>query len=1377
MRPFAIVWWYNMSKIPKIALSDLWRRKLLKAWKSLSVLAILALVLSLGIVTMSQGQTEATPGTIYVPGGHPTIQAAMGNETRMSHAPVGKRILPVEKDKSNLTEAQKKLSTDLLQLVNPGSLPPGQTTENLELQMQNLGQFRRAGSVSAEVDGKVAGDLVYVYIYLKPPAETRVIEPYVWEITDRDEENHLAVAWVEVNELEALASQEVVCTIRTVMPPLVVTGSVTTEGDAIHRTSDVRTTYSQNGSGMKVGIISNGVNHWTAARNSGDLPANLHVLSNTVGGDEGTAMLEIVYDMVPGADLYFHDCGNNTVAFNSAIDDLVAAGCDVICDDIGWIAEPFFEDGIVASHVASVLASHDIVYVSSAGNAGQRHYQGDYYPIPNSTQHDFSRNGTDYYLYLNMAAGSSVRIVLEWNDQFGSSGNDYDLYLYSYGSSSTVAASWDTQDGDDDPLEFISYTVPGGTPTGDYAIVVEKYSGAAKTLEVYIYPSGAGVYTNNINATDSIFGHPAVPGAIAAGAIDAHDSGHNDIESFSSRGPVTITYPSPESRPKPDLCGIDGVSVTGAGGFGSPFYGTSAAAPHIAAIAAQLWGAFPAKTGDEIRDILCSSAVDLGSAGFDNVFGYGRADALNAYGAIIPPTITSFAPGSPVNDTKGATRTFNITIDQTVNTTWSINGTPVQLNQSVMAAAYTNTSAAIGMWNVSVCASNANGSDMQTWIWNVTAPPVFNCTCGNICVNTTGWWRNGGTFNASATPIQDAVNNATGGETICVKDGNYHENVDVNTANLTIKSQNGTANCVVNATNSSDYVFDITANRVNITGFTVQNATAGGNAGIWLRDGVSYCNISSNNVTNNCHGIIVDFSSNNTLTGNIASSNSFSGIYIHYSSDNNLTGNSVSNNSRGIFMQNSSNNTLMGNSASSNDYGIYLDSLNNDNTLTNNTVNSNDYGIYLYSSSNNTIALNNFFNCTGEADIYCSDTNYTTISNNNTFFGNGVPSYAIKMEGEFSGLIDGNEMREYYTEAIYTTDTIATISNNHMADSSWGIEPTDSTLVIFGNTIENGSSEGIDVYGGANLTIYDNIITNFTNGIYCNDDSPTTLFIAYNNTITDCVKGILIESCNRLNRVYNNTLTGNDYGIYLQSSTSNTIYNNYFANTNNAWDNGNNTWNTTNTTGPNIAGGSYIGGNYWSDYAGNDTNGDGFGDTELPYNCTGNITNGGDYLPLIMELATLEGHVSFTGRGTAPNDKWIEDFVVKGFEHNNLTQVLWTANAITNNTGVFTIEGVTLGTYDVSIKNWTCLSEVVTGVTLTAGNTTVVDFGTTREGDSNNDDIITGADRSLLYSGWNKSEGEGGYNGHYDFNRDGSLTGADRSLMYAYWAQHGDLVS
>ena len=152
----------------------------------------------------------------------------------------------------------------------------------------------------------------------------------------------------------------------------------------------------------------------------------------------------------------------------------------------------------------------------------------------------------------------------------------------------------------------------------------------------------------------------------------------------------------------------------------------------------------------------------------------------------------------------------------------------------------------------------------------------------------------------------------------------------------------------------------------------------------------------------------------------------------------------------------------------------------------------------------------------------------------------------------------------------------------------------------------------------------------------------------------------------------------------------------------------------------------------------------------------------------------LEGHVSFPGRDAAPCSTWIEPFVVKGFESGNLSHLLWTANATTNNTGVFTITGLTAGTYDVGIKNWTCLSELVTNVTLSNGNTTVVDFGTSREGDCNEDDWVQAKDRGLLYNGWGTTNvTQSGY--LCDLNRDGMLNAKDRGLMYDSWGHGGDL--
>ena len=91
------------------------------------------------------------------------------------------------------------------------------------------------------------------------------------------------------------------------------------------------------------------------------------------------------------------------------------------------------------------------------------------------------------------------------------------------------------------------------------------------------------------------------------------------------------------------------------------------------------------------------------------------------FAAVVPPDITSWNPVEAIiNDTEGAVRTFNVTIDQPVNVSWLINGTVVKdTEKGVTEASYTNESAVIGIWNVSAIASNANGTNMQTWWWTV----------------------------------------------------------------------------------------------------------------------------------------------------------------------------------------------------------------------------------------------------------------------------------------------------------------------------------------------------------------------------------------------------------------------------------------------------------------------------------------------------------------------------------------------------------------------------------------------------------------------------------------------------------------------------------
>ena len=130
----------------------------------------------------------------------------------------------------------------------------------------------------------------------------------------------------------------------------------------------------------------------------------------------------------------------------------------------------------------------------------------------------------------------------------------------------------------------------------------------------------------------------------------------------------------------------------------------------------------------------------------------------------VPPNITAWSPvEAEVSDIEGASRTFNVTVDQTVNVTWLINGTQVYFDESVTEANYTNASVAVGYWNVSAIAENANGTDMHTWMWNVTPTPegyravtlVYNDQ--NIGYNFIAWTGNETNASSLAALINESI--------------------------------------------------------------------------------------------------------------------------------------------------------------------------------------------------------------------------------------------------------------------------------------------------------------------------------------------------------------------------------------------------------------------------------------------------------------------------------------------------------------------------------------------------------------------------------------------------------------------------------------------
>ena len=134
------------------------------------------------------------------------------------------------------------------------------------------------------------------------------------------------------------------------------TNPTNSQGVALHNADDVQTR-GINGAGVNVGVISNGVPSLAAS----DLPAvtvnNTGCAAGSPNCDEGTAMLEIVHDMAPGAGLLFDaGSGGGTAGHVGAQNWLAANGANVITEDLAFDAEPAFQYGLVASNGDTVAA-------------------------------------------------------------------------------------------------------------------------------------------------------------------------------------------------------------------------------------------------------------------------------------------------------------------------------------------------------------------------------------------------------------------------------------------------------------------------------------------------------------------------------------------------------------------------------------------------------------------------------------------------------------------------------------------------------------------------------------------------------------------------------------------------------------------------------------------------------------------------------------------------------------------------------------------------------------------------------------------------------------------------------------------------------------
>jgi hypothetical protein len=446
-------------------------------------------------------------------------------------------------------------------------------------------------------------------------------------------------------------------------------GSQSSEGDVAHRAYVARASFGVNGAGIKIGVLSNGVVNLAASQALGDLGPVTVLPGQTGTGDEGTAMLEIVHDLAPGAQLYFATAFGSITSFAQNIRDLRAAGCDIIVDDVFYFVETPFQDGApgptqfnagaVIQAVKDVTAA-GALYFSSAGNSGNLNdgtagvWEGDFAdggptaaPMPLGNRlHSFG--GTNFNLIT--AVNASAPISLYWSDPLGASSNDYDLFRLNAAGTAVAASSTNIQNGTQDPYEQVGQNITPPAPI----VIVKKAAAAPRFLHVNMNRGRLQVTTSGQthgHSTVDAVGAYGVAATPAGAAFPGGFTSANVVETFTSDGPRRIFYQGDGTAftpgnvlasggrllQKPDITAADGVAVTGVGGFSNPFFGTSAAAPHAAAIAALLKSAMPALTPSQVRAALTSTAIDIEAPGVDRDSGAGiimPVAALNSAGAV-----------------------------------------------------------------------------------------------------------------------------------------------------------------------------------------------------------------------------------------------------------------------------------------------------------------------------------------------------------------------------------------------------------------------------------------------------------------------------------------------------------------------------------------------------------------------------------------------------------------------------------------------------------------------------------------------------------------------------------------------------------------------
>jgi hypothetical protein len=448
--------------------------------------------------------------------------------------------------------------------------------------------------------------------------------------------------WLPLKAVEQLARTPGVSAVHLAPRHRLRIGAVTTQGAVVHKT-DLVNNSGYLGAGVTVGVLSDSYDDdladsrdpgWTTASQdvaTGDLPGRGNPLGDTTpvdvlqdgdspysDTDEGRAMLQIVHDVAPAANLAFCTNGDTDSDMAENIRRLEDdAGCQVICDDVAFDDEPMFSDGVIAQAI-DAAAANGVAYFSAIGNDGGSGYAATFNPVSNTTGrkqaaaggvrvgtipsaeskviYEWHSFGTDTkgnpVVVQKITTGSGpTTLIFQWDDPFdvvngGTTGitTDYDILVFnSAGDFSSHLSGTENNISANEPIELPIDNMKPFTTYKICIVLTTRTNGTQPRLAThlrYLATDGAdciiGDYINSNDVTATGHCCAAGCGGVAAYVYDiAPDPGNSShlytplVDGYSSNGPVTIYFDSagnrlttPVTRNQPMFACTDNVDTT-----------------------------------------------------------------------------------------------------------------------------------------------------------------------------------------------------------------------------------------------------------------------------------------------------------------------------------------------------------------------------------------------------------------------------------------------------------------------------------------------------------------------------------------------------------------------------------------------------------------------------------------------------------------------------------------------------------------------------------------------------------------------------------------------------------------------------------------------